>query len=242
MITIKIHRGSHQIGGCATEIEYDGERILIDLGANLPGTDADATISDKQLLDDVFGEARNRHFDAILFSHYHGDHVGQYKAVPDSIPMYIGPAAKDIMKLIASYIDRDSEIKGKEILDRMETFRMGTPIDKLKKLRVTPLTVDHSALDAYMFLIEAGAKKILFTGDFRAHGIASEKGQLWDTIDKYVGDKVDVLLTEGTMLSRVEEKNDNVIQTEDELGLKAGEYFAEKSTISCWYHPQIWIV
>lgn len=35
MIRIKIHRGTHQIGGCATEIECDGERVLIDLGANL---------------------------------------------------------------------------------------------------------------------------------------------------------------------------------------------------------------
>lgn len=228
MIKIKIHRGSHQIGGCATEIEYDGERILIDLGSNLPGTDGDATITDKQLLDDVFGENRDRHFDAVLFSHYHGDHIGQYKAVPKDIPMYVGPAAKDIMKLIASYIDRDSEIKGIDILSKMETYIMGKPIEKLEKLKVTPLTVDHSALDAYMFLIEADGKKILFTGDFRSHGIANAKGQLWATIDSYVGKKVDVLLTEGTMLSRVDEKESNIIQTEDELGLKAGEYFAKK--------------
>lgn len=228
MIKIKIHRGSHQIGGCSTEIEYEGERILIDLGSNLPGTDGDASITDKQLLDDVFGEKRDRHFDAILFSHYHGDHIGQYKAVPKGIPMYVGSAAKDIMKLIASYIDRDSAIKGEDILSKMETYKMGKPIEKLKKLKVTPLTVDHSALDAYMFLIEADGKKILFTGDFRSHGIANSKGQLWKTIDSYVGKKVDVLLSEGTMLSRVEEKESNIIQTEDELGLKAGEYFAKK--------------
>lgn len=228
MLKLRIHRGSHQIGGCATEIEYDGERILIDLGANLPGSDSDATISDRQLLDEVFGEQRDRHFDAVLFSHYHGDHIGQYKAVPQNIKMYIGPAAKDIMKLIASYIDRDSRIKGEEILSNMESFKLGKPIEGLKKLKVTPLTVDHSALDAYMFFIEAGKNRILFTGDFRAHGIANAKGQLWKTIDNYIGKKVDILLTEGTMLSRVEEKNSNVVQTEDELGLKAGEYFAAK--------------
>lgn len=228
MIKIKIHRGSHQIGGCATEIEYAGERILIDLGANLPAADNDATMSDKELLDNVFGVERKRHFDAILFSHYHGDHIGQYKAIPKNIPIYIGPAAKDIMQLIASYIDKDSEIKGEDILNKMETYRKGRPIERLKKLKVTPFSVDHSAIDAYMFLIEAADKKILFTGDFRAHGIANEKGQLWKIIDAYVGEKVDILLTEGTMLNRIDEEKDNPIKTEEDLGLKAGEYFAKK--------------
>ena len=34
---IIIHRGAHQIGGCITEIKSDDAKILIDLGANLPG-------------------------------------------------------------------------------------------------------------------------------------------------------------------------------------------------------------
>lgn len=36
MTDLTIHRGSHQIGGSCTEITSGGERILIDLGANLP--------------------------------------------------------------------------------------------------------------------------------------------------------------------------------------------------------------
>jgi len=32
---ITIYRGSHQIGGCATEICAQGNRIVIDFGANL---------------------------------------------------------------------------------------------------------------------------------------------------------------------------------------------------------------
>ena len=97
MIRIKIHRGTHQIGGCATEIECDGERILIDLGANLPGSDEEAAISDSKLLDSVFGVHRKRHFDAILFSHYHGDHYGLYKEIPEGIPLYIVSCAKHIL-------------------------------------------------------------------------------------------------------------------------------------------------
>ena len=232
MVTIKIHRGSHQIGGCSTEIECNGERILIDLGSNLPGTEA-AGMSDEELLDHVFGKDRKRHFDGILFSHYHGDHVGLYKMAPgigtDHEPrMFIGPAAKDIMQLIASYTERDAEIKGKDILERMEVYTAGKSLAGFRQMEITPLSVDHSALDAYMFLIRAEGKKILFTGDFRDHGIANEKDQLWRTLEKYVGESIDVLITEGTMLSRTDESAANIVHTEAELGKKANAFFRDK--------------
>ena len=39
--------------------------------------------------------------------------------------------------------------------------------------------MDHSAFDAYGFLIEGGEKKIFYTGDFRGHG---RKGSLIDRL------------------------------------------------------------
>ena len=36
-MNIKIHRGTHQIGGCVTEYEYDGWRLFVDYGEELPG-------------------------------------------------------------------------------------------------------------------------------------------------------------------------------------------------------------
>lgn len=228
MVQVKIHRGTHQIGGCATEIEYDGERVLIDLGANLPGNEKEATLSDEQLLDSVFGTDRKRRFDAILFSHYHGDHYGLYKEIPKGIPLYIGSCAKHILQIVAEYIDRNAEKKGSNIIKGMQEYHRGRCIPELKKLKITPFSVDHSALDAYMFLIEAGDTRILFTGDFRDHGIANEREQLWRMLDQYVGKHIDILITEGTMLSREEEAKSNVVQTEEELGKKAAEYFENK--------------
>lgn len=228
MIRIKIHRGTHQIGGCATEIECDGERILIDLGANLPGSDEEAAISDSKLLDSVFGIHRERHFDAILFSHYHGDHYGLYKDIPKGIRLYIGSCAKEILQIVTAYIDINAEKKGRDIIAGMQEYTRGHSIPELTKMKITPFTVDHSALDAYMFLIEAEGKRILFTGDFREHGIANEREQLWRILEKYVGEHIDILITEGTMLSRIEEADANIVQTEAELGLKAAEYFRQK--------------
>lgn len=232
MIKIRINRGTHQIGGCATEIECDGERILIDLGANLPGSDEEAAISDSQLLDSVFGIDRDRNFDAILFSHYHGDHYGLYKEIPKKIfegtPIYIGSCAKQILQIVTGYIDSNAEKKGRNIIAGMKEYSRGHSIPELTKMKITPFTVDHSALDAYMFLIEAEGKRILFTGDFREHGIANEREQLWRTLEKYVGNHIDILITEGTMLSRIEEADSNIVQTEEELGLKAAQCFGQK--------------
>jgi mRNA degradation ribonuclease J1/J2 len=36
---ITIHRGTNQIGGCVTEIESGGNKVFIDFGEQLPGTE-----------------------------------------------------------------------------------------------------------------------------------------------------------------------------------------------------------
>lgn len=63
--------------------------------------------------------------------------------------------------------------------------------------------VDHSAPDAYAFLIEADGERVLYSGDFRANG---RKSKLFDKMinDENLKD-VDILLMEGTMLQRSNE-------------------------------------
>lgn len=224
---IIIYRGSHQIGGCSTEISTGGHRVLIDFGENLPDNDNEDALSDDELLEEVFG---NEKCDGVLFSHYHGDHVGLYRKIPRDIPLYIGSTAKKILELLTERLDRlpNTAEKGLPIVRAMNTF---TPAKKLKQfgdIEITPFVVDHSALDAYMFLIEAGGKKILFTGDFRDHGIAGEYNTLEKTIKRYIGE-IDILITEGTMLSRTQEAGNNPIRTEDDLGNRARELFSDKN-------------
>jgi ribonuclease J len=79
---------------------------------------------------------------------------------------------------------------------------------------VTPLMTDHSAFDAYMFVIEAGGRRILHTGDFRTHGFRG--GKTYEMLRAYARD-IDYLISEGTMLSRVGEK----VMTEAELEREA---------------------
>lgn len=229
MAYFKIHRGANQIGGSCSEFCCGDERILIDFGANLPGSDEESPITDEMLKSIVFGN--NSRYNAVLFTHYHGDHYGLYKDIPEGIPMYIGKTAKEILKIVTEYIDINAEIKGLPRVEAMNTYHPGRVlrIPNVSSIKVMPLVVDHSALDAYMFYIEMAGKKILYTGDFRDHGIDGEQDRLWHLLesDKYIPGDIDILITEGTMLSRQDEVKEDDFRTETELGIEAGKRFLE---------------
>lgn len=211
---ITIHRGIDQIGGCITEIATEKSRILIDLGQNLPDGEG-VTLDNLANIESI--EKITKDVDAIFYTHYHGDHLGLFHFVPDSITQYIGNVAKRVALskhqwLI--YIKGREEISANEVakIENMLTFEPKQTI-KIGDIQVIPFFVSHSAYDSYMFLIEANGKRILHTGDFRGHGYLS-KGLL-PTIEKLIltRGKIDFLITEGTMLSRLDER----VRHENEL-------------------------
>lgn len=99
---IIIYRGSHQIGGCATEIRTGEHRIIIDFGAKLPDSMGNDAMTDEKLCETVFGDGG---CDGVLFSHYHGDHMGLYKKIPQGTPLYIGATAKKILEILVGRLD-----------------------------------------------------------------------------------------------------------------------------------------
>jgi len=184
-MTIIVHRGTHQIGGCATEIATKNSRILIDFGAELNGNaplDVDGV---------TYGARR---CDAVLFTHYHGDHIGLLHHILPDIPLYIGNIALDILKLQ----NNRQHLFEDTVLGRVKPYTTGHSL-QFGDITVTPYMVDHSAFDAHMFLIEADGKRVLHTGDFRGHGFRG-KGLL-PTLKKYIG-HVDALICEGTTIDR----------------------------------------
>jgi len=225
---IIIHRGINQIGGCITEISTNRARILIDLGQNLP--DGEGVVSDDLASSEAI-EKITQGIDAIFYTHYHGDHLGLFHYVPDNVQQYIGQVAKRVALCKhrqLSYIKGREELSAEEIatLEKMGELSPGKPI-VIEDIKITPYFVSHSAYDAYMFLIEADCKRILHTGDFRGHGYLS-KGLL-PTIEKLIlsQGKVDFLITEGTMLSRLGEK----VMTENELQKEAGKIMARYKNV-----------
>jgi ribonuclease J len=196
---VAIHRGTKQIGGCVAEIATKNTKVFIDLGANLPGNDTPLPDIDGL----TCGSGKNS---ALFISHTHGDHIGDLTSALPEIPVYLGETAKEI-ELIKVHKLRDAEdyigkeLVTKEYLSRLEnakTFQMGIPV-RFGDFAVTPLWVDHSAFDAYMFVIKAEGIKVLHTGDFRTHG--PRGGKLPAVLSKYAR-KIDYIVCEGTMLSR----------------------------------------
>ena len=217
---IVIHRGIDQIGGCITEICSKKSKVLIDLGQNLP--DGDGIVLDA-LANRSSIEKITRDVDAIFYTHYHGDHFGLFHLVPADIPQYLGEVAK--MVALEKH-KRLSFIKGQEerfteetaLIEKMATFEANEVIE-IGDIQIIPFFVSHSAYDAYMFLIIADGKRVLHTGDFRGHGYLSRG--LLPMIKSYVlpRGKIDFLITEGTMLSRIDER----VRHESELKKEAIE-------------------
>lgn len=204
-MNITIHRGANQIGGCITEIATEGARIIIDLGSNLPGSKAGEL--NREDVQRITGKV-----DAIFYTHYHGDHVGLFHLVDESIPQYIGEGAQKIMQLKFDHLSHIKKCdEERDALKRFKNYHCEEPIDINGKIRVIPYFVSHSAFDAYMFKIEIEGFTLLHTGDFRKHGYIG-KGLLPNL--KWNIGNVDILITEGTMLGRQME----TILTEREIG------------------------
>lgn len=209
-----IHRGTHQIGGIAAKIATETTRILIDMGDELsldPGF-VSAPLHIPGVTD------ANGRCDAVLFTHYHGDHTGQMLRIRPDIPLYAGALAKDIMRLSSAHSWKKDEVLCKRI-ETIRTFSAGMPF-LIGDIQITPFGIDHSAVDSYLFLIEADGKCILYTGDFRLHGV---RGKTMDKIlDRRIG-KVDAIITEGTTVSRTDGKT----VTEWELQARVRNYLQQ---------------
>ena len=189
-MNIVVHRGTHQIGGSAIEISTASTRIMLDFGNELS---LDEKYTPINL--DIDGVTKGlSDCDGIVISHYHMDHLGQLTSALPEIPLYMGELSKEIALIGAEYQDRDLYLR----LLGANTFRGGEAFS-IGDIHIRPLVIDHSAADSYMFVIEAEGKRVLYTGDFRIHGLRHHV--LDKLVNTYIGE-VDVLITEGTSLFR----------------------------------------
>lgn len=176
---IKILKGTDEIGGSCVELTSNDTTILIDYGTPLKDNSL-VVILEKKV-------------DAILISHPHQDHYGQIIDIDKSIPVYCGKTSLDLMNATRIFTGYEILTNNFHHFKAWEKFTIGD-------FTITPYLVDHSATDAYAFLIEADGEKVLYSGDFRANG---RKAKLFNSMLKTKELKgVDVLLMEGTMIQR----------------------------------------
>ena len=212
-MNIKIHRGTHQIGGCVTEYEYEGWRLFVDYGEELPGG---SKSGDLQIEGLTHGDISKS---ALLITHYHGDHIGSITKLPKELPIYIGKVGREIQLVLSDHLKSVDGIHQEmsERLQHANTFEAGKEF-AFGPFSIMPITIDHSAFDAYAFRIEVDGVSVFHTGDFRTHGFRSKK--LPEVIQKFVGE-VDYVICEGTNVARPDATN----QTEWELQQQFEEQF-----------------
>ena len=201
---IRIIKGTNQIGGCITEIASKNTKILIDFGNDLEDTKESFELDGLTL-----GKSK---YKAVFITHSHMDHIGLINKINEDNPVYIEESSLKIYNITCDFCGED------KLTRKINTFKIYDTI-QIDDIKVTPYRVDHSSYNSCMFLIECEDKKILYTGDFRLHGRKKE-----ETLNNFkrIG-KVDLLITEGTSLSRTI----NEYNTEEKLEKDALEYMKE---------------
>ena len=176
---ILIHRGSNEIGGTCIRLSTEQSSILLDLGLPLSKNSKEIDVAALKP-------------DAVLISHPHQDHFGLIEALKPDVPVYMGELSKNLINATRMLLGNDLLKNEIHYFKAWQSFVIGD-------FTITPYLVDHSAVDAYAFLIEAEGKRVFYSGDFRAHG---RKSVLFDTITKNPLKDMDLLFMEGTMIQR----------------------------------------
>lgn len=202
---IKIHRGTSQIGGNIIEIGTQETRLIFDAGSNLPPLDK-VEIDSIEIEGLTYGKPA---FDWVFISHHHNDHCGLLNRILPGIPIFAGKETKRILSVISDFTDTKMPLINFH-------FTNCQPI-QLNDMRVTPIGVDHSAKDAYMFLIQADGKNVLYTGDYRA--VEETTTEIKHLLG--ITGKLDVLMTEGTNIGAVRRGNGVMLRNEEHIQVQA---------------------
>jgi ribonuclease J len=205
-MNFKIHRGTQEIGGSCVEIWTNTTKIIVDIGMPLVVSDRQEfnfkqyeklttkELVQKEILPDIDGLYNNStsKVDGILISHYHQDHHGFLSYADTSIPIFTGKATQSILEFSEGFFN------GKQLNNQFQNFNKDNTFS-IGDITIQPYWMDHSAFDAYAFLIEANGKRLFYSGDFRGHG---RKEKVFKWFLHNAPQNVDYLLMEGTTIGR----------------------------------------
>jgi ribonuclease J len=204
-LEIIVHKGNNEIGGTCIQLSTGSTTILLDVGLPLTAS--------SQCVDVATIKS-----DAVLVSHSHQDHFGLIERLNPETPVYMGELGKNLIDATHVLIGKERHGNNFRYFKAWEPFQVGD-------FRITPYLVDHSAIDAYAFLIEADCKRLFYSGDFRSHG---RKGKLFDNLVKHPLPAIDLMFLEGTMMHR---SNDE-FPTETAVEKKISEVISQQKNIS----------
>lgn len=159
--------------------------------------------------------------DGVIISHPHQDHYGLANFINDNVQYYLGEASHKIIELNNLFTPQEIHLKNTNYFEKEKTFKIGD-------ISITPYWADHSAFDAYSFLVEADGKSLFYSGDFRSHG---RKAKAFYWFSHNAPQNVDYLLLEGTTISR----DNKSFKTEPEIENELVEVFKQQGKINLIY-------
>ncbi len=240
MTKLTFYGGAGEIGGNKFLLEEGGAKVYLDFGEPfdfgseylypekyLDLRDADGLAPHFELglmpkTKRLYSEEMLKHtdlpyekpdVDAVFISHHHSDHVGELKYLDPSIAVHMGHGTKAIMDAYA-YLYPSF---GKYGEHDCRTFGSGDRID-VKGLCFRPIHVEHSTPGAYGYVIERDGGNIVFTGDLRMHGQASEMTE--EFVKEAEKANPAVMLCEGTRMPVPGEEKEEKNYTEEQVRKK----------------------
>jgi ribonuclease J len=157
---------------------------------------------------------------AVLISHPHKDHYGLMGRISPSCTVWMGKVTHKLIELTNTVGDKPP-VENVRYFEHDKEFEIGD-------IAVHPFLMDHSAVDAYAFLLKKDEKSLLYSGDFRMHG---KKAKMFDWFCLKVEKNVDYLLLEGSTIGRT----DKPFRTENELEENFIQTFKQTKGITLVY-------
>ena len=235
MMNFKIHRGTKEIGGSCVEVWTANTRILLDFGmplVNRDGSEFDFSkyknlttheLIEREVLPDIKGlyDETDKIIDGVIISHPHMDHYGLCNFINRNVKFYLGEATHKIIEISNLFMPQQINIVNANYFEKEKKFQIGD-------ISITPYWADHSAFDAYSFLVEADGKSLFYSGDFRSHG---RKANAFKWFTHNAPQHVDYLLLEGTTIGR----ESKPFKTETEIENDFVKVFKEQNKINLIY-------
>ncbi|MEM2913637.1 MAG: MBL fold metallo-hydrolase [Candidatus Bathyarchaeia archaeon] len=212
--SITFYGGVNEVGGNKVLLKDGDVKVLFDFGVSfsLRGRFySDPFLSPKSgtdllklgILPDLRGlyvfDHSNPEIDAVFLSHSHMDHSAHISFLKRDIPIYCGETTAKILYALSEMHATSLEFNISGI--EFKTFRTG---DRIRKgsIEVRPIHVDHSVPGSYGFIIYTSSGAIVYTGDFRRHGLRPELTE--DFVLASTDERPEAVICESTNMTEVE--------------------------------------